>query len=126
MKFSPIQSLWLLVAIQALLLLLLLAAHFWTQSQNSQLLDQRRLIQARLPEALQKIQQEPDPEKIRSEALRLLELADQGNQTVVVMTANLQKMTDAVGLIFFIVTVYLAVCVYKLRRQDQNAADILK
>jgi hypothetical protein len=120
MKLTPLQDLWLLVAIQTLVLLALLAAHFWIQSQNTHLLDQRAQILARLPEARQNIQNEPDPEKIRSEALGLLDLTDQGNQTIVVMTANLQKLNDAVTLVFFVVTAYLGVCVYKLHRKNQD------
>jgi hypothetical protein len=121
MKSTPVQNLWLLVAIQAFLLILLLGMHLWIQSLNTHLLNQRGQILSRLPEARQKIEQESDPEKIRSEALRLLDLADEENQTVLVMTANLQKITDAVGLVFFIVTIYLGVCVYQLRHPSPSA-----
>jgi hypothetical protein len=128
MKFAltPIRSLRLLVVIQALLLLLLLGTHLRIQSQNNRLLDQRGQILARLPDVRQKIHDEPDPEKIRSESLRLLDLADQGNQAIVAMSVNLQKMTDAIGLVLFVLTAYLAVGVYKLRRQDQHAAPLPK
>ena len=51
-----------------------------------------------------------------------MDVTDQGNQTIVVMTANLQKLNDAVSLVFFVVTAYLGVCVYKLHRQNQGAS----
>jgi hypothetical protein len=126
MKFSPIQSLWLLVAIQAFVLLVLLGGHFSIQSQITRLLNLSGQIQARVPEVRQKIQEEQNPEKIRSDALTLLDFADDNNHMNTVILTDLQKIIDAICLIFFIVTVYLAVCAYKLRHQNQNAADILK
>jgi hypothetical protein len=122
MKLTPIQELSLLVAIQTFLLVVLLAAHLWIHSQNIHLLNSRAQILAQLPGIRQKFAEEQNPEKIRSEALGLLDLADQGNQTMIVMEANLQKMNDAVGLVFFMLTAYLGVCVFKLQRQNQDGA----
>jgi hypothetical protein len=126
MKFSPIQSLWLLVALQAFVLLVLLGGHFSIQSEITRLLNLSGQIQTRVPEVRQKIQEEQNPEKIRSDALTLLDFADDNSRMNTVILADLQKIIDAICLIFFIVTVYLAVCAHKLRRQNQNAADILK